>query len=31
MVINRVCEKKLPEQLGLHYYAVSTHPYELVL
>jgi len=31
MVINRVCWKKLPEQLGLHCYAVSTHPDELVL
>jgi len=24
-------EKKLSEQLGLHYYAVSTHPDEFVL
>ena len=31
MVINRVWKKKLPEQLGLHCYAVSTHPDELVL
>ena len=31
MVINRVYSKKLPEQLGLHCYAVGTHPDELVL
>ena len=31
MIINSVCYKKLPEQLGLHCYAVSTHPDELVL
>jgi len=31
MVINRVCYKKLPEQLGLHCYAVSTPPDEVVL
>jgi len=26
-----VLSKKLPDQLGLNCYAVSTHPYELVL
>jgi len=31
VVINRVYYKKLSEQLGLHAYAVSTHPDELVL
>ena len=31
MVINSVCSKKLSEQLGLHRYAVSTYPDELVL
>jgi len=30
VVINRVCYKKLPEQLGFHSHAVSTHPEELV-
>ena len=30
-LVNRVCKKKLPEQLGLHCYAVTTHPDELVL
>jgi len=30
LVINHVCSKTLPEQLGLHCYAVSTHPDELV-
>jgi len=28
---NLVCKKKLPEQLGLHCYAVSTHPDEFFL
>ena len=31
MVINHVCYKKLPEHLGLHCYAESTHPGELGL
>jgi len=31
MVINHVCYKKLPEHLGLYFYADSTHPGELGL